>query len=170
MTGSPEQWFEAAAQAARRALCLRSRCGAVLVKDGRILAAGYNGPPQDDLALRSCHSLVPSRHKPKADRSCCLHAEWKALEDALLQCPVDVVGSTMVFCRVDANGQMLKSGNPYCTVCSRLTLHRGVGFWMLWHEGGIQVYSATEYHRLSERYDDFISADTVPDGMPSRGF
>lgn len=149
----PEKWFAEAAKIARRSLCLRANCGAVLVKDGRILGAGYNGPPQDNLDLRACSSIEASKKKPKSDRTCCLHAEWRALLDGLALSPEDVEGSTMIFCRVDAAGSLLKSGNPYCTVCSRLTLDRGVASWFLWHETGIREYAADEYHLLSERYD-----------------
>jgi deoxycytidylate deaminase len=150
----PEKWLAQAAKCAGRALCLRANCGAVLVKDDRILGAGYNGPPKDDLDLRVCTSIQASKNKPKSDRTCCMHAEWRALDNGLVLSPRDVEGSTMVFCRVDAAGNLLKSGNPYCTVCSRLTLDRGVGSWILWHETGIREYSAREYHQLSERYDD----------------
>lgn len=163
MRDDPTKWFDRAAQAARDALCLRAKCGAVLVKNGEILSVGYNGPPRDNLSLRMCLSLEPSRRKPKSDRTCCLHAEWNALEDALSLWPDEVEGSTMVFCRVGDDGQMLKSGNPYCTVCSRLTLHRGVESWLLWQDGGIRCYSALEYHQLSERYD-FVSEGTF--GLP----
>ena len=150
---SPEKWFAEAAAMARKALCQRSKCGAVLVKDGERLAGGYNGPPSDNLLWLACHKMEPSQLKPKSDRTCCLHAEWRALLDALVVAPDDVAGSTMYFCRVDDNGEMLRSGDPYCTVCSRLTLDRGVASWALWHPQGIREYSAAEYHSLSQGYD-----------------
>lgn len=150
---TPEDWFGEAAKVACRALCLRANCGAVLVKGGRILGVGYNGPPKDDLSLLVCTSIQASRKKPKSDRTCCVHAEWRALTNALACSPGDVEGATMVFCRVNGAGDLLKSGNPYCTVCSKLTLDRGVASWMLWHPTGIREYDALEYHRLSERYD-----------------
>lgn len=146
-------WLAEARRAALGALCLRSRCGAALVRGGEILARGHNGPPRDDLSLRVCDTIQPSIGKPKSDRTCCLHAEWRALLEALSTRPDAVEGSTMVFCRVDAQGGLLASGNPYCTVCSRLTLDRGVRSWVLWHEGGPVEYDAREYHVLSERYD-----------------
>jgi deoxycytidylate deaminase len=149
---NPEKWFAKAAKTACCSLCLRANCGAVLVKDGRLIGTGYNGPPQDNLDLRVCNSIEASVKKPRSDRTCCVHAEWRALLDAMERFPLDVEGSTMVFCRVNDQGP-LKSGHPYCTVCSRLTLDRGVASWLLWHEAGIREYSAVEYHQLSERYD-----------------
>lgn len=59
----------------------------------------------------------------------------------------------MVFTRVDDKGQALLSGSPYCTVCSRLALDAGIGFWVLRHADGVRCYSAMEYHQLSERFD-----------------
>jgi deoxycytidylate deaminase len=151
----PAPWlFELAAAEARKSLCLRSSCGAVLVKDyDTVLGSGYNGPPCDDLSHRVCGNTAPSLGKPKSDRTCCVHAEWRALLAALKASPGDLAQATMVFARVDAAGQLKRSGKPYCTVCSRLTLDAGVGFWSLWHQDGIRLYRADEYHRLSERYD-----------------
>lgn len=165
MSGLFENWFDEACHLAGRALCLRSRCGAVLVRDGVAIGRGYNGPPVDDLKLRVCETIKPSGKKPKSDRTCCLHAEWRALLGALTDHPGEVEGSTMVFVRVDVWGNLRRSGNPYCTVCSRLTLERGVKSWLLWHAGGIREYSTLEYHQLSQRYDELEAAGVVPGGF-----
>lgn len=150
-----EGLFEAAAREARKSLCLRSACGAVLVdRAGTILGTGYNAPPKDDLSLRVCGHFGPSSRKPKADRTCCVHAEWRALCHAIETSPQLVVGANMVFVRVDPRGVIQRSGQPYCTVCSRLALDVGVSEWSLWHSEGIRIYPAVEYHRLSERYDE----------------
>lgn len=146
-------WLQVAANEARKSLCLRSSCGAALVKDGRILGTGYNAPPQDDLSHRACLTTWPSARKPKSDRTCCVHAEWRTLLRALKVHPRAVEGSTMVFVRVDTAGLPRTSGKPYCTVCSRLAFDAGVGFWILRHAEGIRQYTAAEYHQLSERYD-----------------
>jgi deoxycytidylate deaminase len=147
--------FERAAAQARKSLCLRSSCGALLIsRAGIVIGTGYNAPPCDDLSLRACGTLEPSKGKPRSDRTCCVHAEWRALSEALVKHPGEVKGSTMVFVRVHPPDIIQHSGRPYCTVCSRLTLDAGVGSWSLWHEEGIRVYPADEYHRLSERYDD----------------
>jgi len=41
-----EYFLQLAGQAATRSTCLRRRVGAVLVRDKRILATGYNGAPR----------------------------------------------------------------------------------------------------------------------------
>jgi len=139
-----ETCFGKAAAEARKSLCLSSSCGALLLgRAGTVIGKGYNAPP-----------LEPSARKPKADRTCWVHAEWRALKAALLQAPAEVPGSLMVFVRVNPQGVIQHSGRPYCTVCSRQTLDAGVESWALWHAEGIRIYPAAEYHRLSERYDE----------------
>ena len=76
-------WFRAACNAAEKSLCLRSKCGAVLVgeplfrrpKDegmfgGLPIGQGSNGPPKDDPAFRRCGETTPSKAHPKAGRTC----------------------------------------------------------------------------------------------------
>lgn len=162
--------FELAAVEARKSLCLRSSCGAVLVgHDGVVLGRGYNAPPRDDLSCRVCDTTAPSLAKPKSDRTCCVHAEWRALLEALQRPSDGLARATMVFARLDGAGQLKRSGKPYCTVCSRLTLDAGVGYWSLWHPEGIRLYGADEYHRLSERYDVPEAGWLAGSGSPLAG-
>ncbi|MCK4822364.1 cytidine/deoxycytidylate deaminase family protein, partial [bacterium] len=72
---------------AERSTCLRRHVGAVLVKDKRILATGYNGAPS---GLRHCEevgclredSSVPSGERHELCRG--LHAEQNAIIQAAL--------------------------------------------------------------------------------------
>lgn len=136
--GSP--FVELAAVEARKSLCLARRCGVVIVKDGVVIGAGHNGPPKDDLSIRHCDSSMPDS---------CVHAEWRAIMDGLRQHPEAIVGSTLYFTAVDAEGKILKSGKPYCTVCSRLALDVGIAEFVLWHQEGITAYRTDEYNRIS---------------------
>lgn len=147
---------------AAKAECLKARCGALLVREDLIatrrtlqeLGAGFNGPPQRNLALRTCHDSAPSKKKPRADRTCCVHAEMRALLRALHDKGALVIGSTLYFARVGGKGELLPSGKPYCTACSRIALDLGVKDWVLWHRDGARLYPAREYHELSARYDE----------------
>lgn len=140
-------WMTFAAEAARKALCLKAKCGSVVVKDGRLIGIGYNSPPQNKLEYRKC--LDPDR---KHDS--CVHAEWRAITDALRRNPDKVEGSTIYFTRVDGAGDILKSGNPYCTVCSRLALDVGISTFVLWHDKGVCEYNTEEFNNMSYRYHD----------------
>ena len=49
-----EYFLEMAQVAAKRSTCLRRQVGAVLVKDRRLLATGYNGAPRN---LKHCGEI-----------------------------------------------------------------------------------------------------------------
>lgn len=155
MTDSHEFFLRQAARVATQSLCLNSKCGCVIVEYGTIIARGYNAPPRDDIKHRRCGQTVPSVAKPKSDRTCCLHAEWRALLE-LECCDPSLSAATLYFVRVDDSGKILKSGRPYCTTCSRLALDAGIKSWVLWHHEGIREYDAEEYNDLSHKYDMFL--------------
>lgn len=162
-----EHWMGKAAEVARRATCRSDLCGAVLVRDGVVLGEGCNGPAPG--TEPRCGRSQPSALKPKSDRTCCVHAEWRAILAA-----VDRVGrplgkglggSTLFFTRVGRvgttsdPGPRLPSGLPYCTVCSRLALEAGVGTWVLDHGGtrGLVEYPAALYDELSHEFDLLVA-------------
>ncbi|HVZ75740.1 MAG TPA: hypothetical protein VG934_00500 [Candidatus Paceibacterota bacterium] len=145
-------WMNEAAAAAQKALCLRAKCGTVIVKDGLIIGVGYNAPPLDDIASRRCLEEYDFSGKPKYDHTCCMHAEWRAILDAMKGNPEKLQGSQLYFVRIDTDGNIKKSGEPYCTVCSRLALDAGIAEFLLWHEDGIGAYPTDEYNERSYRY------------------
>ncbi len=148
---SDADYFAEAAKEARKALCLRDKCGAIVVLDGEVIGRGYNGPPQDDIACRKCCLDLVASPKPKSDRTCCVHAEWRAIIDAV-RAKRDIQGSALYFTRVDDTGDIIRSGTPYCTVCSRLALDSGIKTFALWHEDGIELYDTKDYNELSYRF------------------
>lgn len=64
----------------------------------------------------------------------------------------DLRGSILYFTRVDADGEIVYSGEPYCTVCSRLVYDAGIASWALWHTNGIRLYSAKQVYDLSYEF------------------
>lgn len=152
MGKSNEKWFHEAAQIALASLCLRDKCGSVIVKNGEIIGRGYNAPPLDDITQRTCLRDWDLVKKPKFDKSCCLHAEWRAIMDALRHHSDDILGAELYFMRLDEDGKMTRTGQPYCTVCSRLAFDAGLGKFWLWHEEGMTGYPTGEYNRLSYQF------------------
>ena len=148
---SDEDYFSLAAEQAKKSLCLRDSCGAVIVQNGVVVGEGYNGPPRDDVEHRMCELDLRKSPKPKSDHTCCVHAEWRAIVATIISSG-DLKGSALYFTRVDSNGSMLKSGEPYCTVCSRLALDAGISYFCLWHESGIKKYDTTEYNDASYQF------------------
>lgn len=143
--------MQSAAELAKRATCHRAKCGTVIVANNTIIGRGYNAPPLDNEANRTC-DVKPGPGKPKYDRTCCVHAEWRAILDAVGHHPKEIIGSTLYFTRVNERGEIKKSGQPFCTVCSRLALDAGVAKFVLWHEAGIAEYPTAEYNTLSYHY------------------
>ncbi len=146
-----EDYFKQAAIEATNALCLRDKCGAIVVLNGNVIGRGSNGPAQNNTKLCKCNLDLVDSPKPKSDRTCCMHAEWRAIIDAVRN-NRDLQGSTLYFTRVDQDGNILKSGQPYCTVCSRLALDTGISYFTLWHDSGIKIYDTTEYNELSYQF------------------
>lgn len=144
-------WMNKAVEVAKKALCLRVKCGTIIVKDGEIIGEGYNAPPLDLEENQTCNEEF-GPGKLKYDRTCCMHAEWRAIMDALRRNPEKIKGSNLYFIRIDESGEIKKSGKPYCTVCSRMALDVGIEKFLLWHEEGISEYSTDKYNRLSYEY------------------
>jgi deoxycytidylate deaminase len=145
------RWMGGAAEVAKKALCLKAKCGTVIVINGEIIGEGYNAPPLDKEENRICDKEF-SLGKLNYDRTCCIHAEWRAIMDAIKRNRDKIRGSKLYFTRVAENGEIQKSGKPYCTVCSRLALDAGIAYFLLWHEEGICEYPTDEYNRLSYQY------------------
>lgn len=149
MKKTHEQYFILAGEEAKKALCLRDHCGAVIISsNGIIIGRGYNAPSSDDVRNRKCDLELRESRKPKSDRTCCIHAEWRAIIGAL-KTKESLSGSTLYFTRIDEEGKLKRSGDPYCTVCSRLALDVGIEYFALWQKEGIRLYPTDEYNDLS---------------------
>lgn len=149
---SDQEYFQEAAKVAQSATCKRANCGTVIVKDGSVIGSGYNSPPLDDETLRTCDSEWDNNVKPKYDKTCCIHAEWRAILNACKTNPEQIVGSTLYFMRIDDSGNFTDAGRPFCTVCSRLAVESGIKYFMLFDRGKAIKYDTIEYDRLSYDY------------------
>lgn len=111
-----EYFLDIAALIAHRATCRRRSVGAVLVKDRRILATGYNGAPT---GLRHCLELGCLREKqniPSGERhELCrgLHAEQNSIIQAALH-GVSVKDATL-YCT-----------NYPCVICAKMIINAGI--------------------------------------------
>lgn len=145
-------WIKEAGKVAEQALCLKAKCGSVVVKDGIIIGSGYNAPPLDDMKNSFCLTPYNNTGKPRYDHTCCMHAEWRAILDTLRNNSDKIVGSTIYFMRLDGDKNMTKCYEPLCTVCSRFALDSGIKEFVLWHEQGVCAYQTDEYNQLSYAY------------------
>jgi len=152
-----EAYFDEAKKVALLATCNRARCGSVIVaKDGRIIGRGYNAPPLGDESQRMCDVSLDKNIKQSNDKTCCVHAEWNAIIDALKHHSDKIEGSTLYFMRVNEAGEFTEAGDPYCTVCSRLALESGVKTFGLWN-GSPEMIDTSDYNLRSFSYFQDVS-------------
>lgn len=143
------EYIQKAADTALSSSCLRAKCGSVIVKDNTVIGSGFNSPPGDVESQRRCSNNKEMYHKKVTDKTCCVHAEQRAMFDALRNDPDKLKGSRIYFTRVDGEGKILYSGKPYCTICSKMALDLGIAEFVLYHKEGICVYETEEYNNLS---------------------
>lgn len=147
-----KEFFTQAQKVAQRATCEQAKCGSVIVSaDGQVIGKGYNAPPLGVESQRMCNAEPNPSIKPRSDKTCCVHAEWNAILDALKHHPALVTGSTLYFMRVNEAGEFTEAGQPYCTVCSRLALESGIATFGLWN-GGPEMIDTAVYNRRSYDY------------------
>lgn len=114
--GWEEYFMDIARLVARRTTCRRRAVGAVLVRDKRILATGYNGAPS---GFRHCLDIgclreqlkIPSGERHELCRG--LHAEQNAIIQAALH-------------GVSVKGASLYCTNHPCIICSKMLINAGI--------------------------------------------
>lgn len=142
-----KKYLKRCQEVARGSLCHRAKCGSVIARYGIILGEGFNAPP-GNVPLEKCFKESLSEDFD-SDKTCCIHAEERAIFDALLNYNHNLNGSVIYFFRTDLKGEPLPAGKPYCTRCSKIALDMGIRSWVLWHDFGICGYEANEYNEIS---------------------
>lgn len=100
----------------KRSTCLRRAVGAIIVKDKRVLATGYNGAPSK---VRHCTEVgclreqlnVASGERHELCRG--IHAEQNAIIQA-------------AFHGVSVNGASLFCTNLPCSICAKMIINAGI--------------------------------------------
>ncbi|MGH7504013.1 MAG: deoxycytidylate deaminase [Longimicrobiales bacterium] len=83
----PDYYMHLALAVRRRANCVGNRVGALLIRDDRVIATGYNGTPQgmrncDEGGCERCANREKYRATQGYDVCICVHAEQNALLSA----------------------------------------------------------------------------------------
>ena len=102
--------------ASTRSTCIRRHVGAVLVKEKKILATGYNGVPSGishcaDVGCLRDEEQIPSGQRHELCRG--LHAE----QNAILQA---------AYHGVSIQGSVLFCTNFPCVICSKMLINAGI--------------------------------------------
>ncbi|WP_018248204.1 deoxycytidylate deaminase [Orenia marismortui] len=101
---------------AKRSTCLRRKVGALIVKDKRVLATGYNGAPSGLKHCKETGCLREQNNVPSGERhELCrgLHAEQNAIIQAALH------GSSI-------NGATLYCTHQPCILCTKMIINAGI--------------------------------------------
>lgn len=111
-----EYFMEMAELASKRSTCLRRKVGAVLVKNKRILATGYNGAPKnlphcEETGCLRVQKNVPSGQRHEICRG--IHAEQNLIAQSAIH-GVKTDGAT-VYCT-----------NQPCSICTKLLINAGI--------------------------------------------
>jgi dCMP deaminase len=111
-----EYFFDIAELVSRRATCMRRKVGAVLVKDKRVLATGYNGAPAHvahccDVGCLREQLNVPSGQRHELCRG--LHAEQNAIIQAALH-------------GVSLRDSILYCTHQPCVICTKMIINAGI--------------------------------------------
>jgi len=108
--------MEIAGLVAKRSTCKRRQVGAILVKDKRILATGYNGAPPGlphctDIGCLREQEQIPSGERHELCRG--LHAEQNAIIQA-------------AYHGVSIKNSVLYCTNLPCSICLKMIISAGI--------------------------------------------
>lgn len=148
------QHLSKAAKIALNSSCQRAKCGSLILKDNKIISEGFNSPPADKKSQSRCMFDKDLLHKRVTDKTCCVHAEQRAIMSALKNNSEKLASSRLYFARLDKEGNLQRSGEPYCTICSKMALDAGISEFVLFKKEGVCVYDTEEYNNISFKYQD----------------
>jgi len=128
-----EYFLQLADLVASRSTCMRRHVGAVLVRNERIIATGYNGAPR---GLKHCLDIgclreeqgIPSGHRYELCRG--VHAEQNALINA-------------AYYGVSTQDTVLYCTNQPCIICARMIINAGIN--KVVHRGNFNDSLALEF-------------------------
>lgn len=143
-----ECYMNLAAEEAKKSNCIKSKRGALIVKENEIIGKGYNKVTLEDL----CNPCIREDIKDNSRVELCfaIHAEQMAILNAV-NSSKPLTGSRIYHVKIK-NGEIVAAGKPSCTVCSRLIYESGISEVVLLHEDGYFIYKSKEFNELSFEY------------------
>ncbi len=142
--------LQLAIELANKSLCKRAKCGSVIIQNEKIIGSGFNSPAGDE--PNRCNDTYQIPEHNKHDLTCCVHAEVRAIHDALSKNPNLLAGSKLYFIRLSEANQPTEAGVPYCTICSREALDSGIAEFGLWQNNQFTMYNTQDYNDKSYQY------------------
>lgn len=111
-----EYFLEIAKIVAKRSTCIRRHVGAILVKEKRILATGYNGAPSNIRHCLDVGCIRESKNIPSGERhELCrgIHAEQNLIIQA-------------AYHGVPISNSILYCTNFPCSICAKMIINAGI--------------------------------------------
>jgi len=142
---------------AQRSNCIRRGVGALLVRQGNIIAAGWNGISGafTDCREAGCPRCINGGETGSGYESCiCIHAEQRTIADAARQ-------------GLNTDGSTLYVNLRPCLQC--LAVARAAGVRSLYYGGEKWTYSdelERMYHILAAQFDVFSRVDEITAQVP----
>ena len=145
-----QKYIKKAAEVSEKSICSVSKIGATLVKDGKIIGRGFNGP-----VGAACHPCLLNLLGKNVKTELCfaMHAEERAIVEALENGHI-TKGATLYSTYVK-NGKFYSTEDSFCAHCSRILLESDIVSVVMPKEDSIVSYDIHEYYDLS--FDKFIS-------------
>lgn len=141
------EYFNLAAEEAKKSTCKKSQRGAIIVKNGKVIGKGYNKVTYPKL----CNPCIREEIHGNGRVELCaaIHAEQMAIIDACNKGNT-IKGATIYHVKIK-NREEKTCNDLSCTVCSRLVSEAGIKF-VLHEDRGFVVYEPEEFNRLSFEY------------------
>lgn len=118
-----DYYLEIAKAVARRSTCIRRQYGAVIVKDGEIIATGYNGSPRGSVNCSDIKKCFRPNSEHGEDYHICksVHAE----QNAIISAPRWRMLDSSLYLVCLKGDEELTDIEP-CDICMRLIKNAGI--------------------------------------------
>jgi dCMP deaminase len=136
-------YIEIAKAVSLRSTCIRKHYGAVIVKNGEIIATGYNNPPRGEPHCFTCTKC--NRGKDASTYIDCpaVHAEMNAIISASRN---DMLGADLYLAGFDVRSEEPVECEAWpCEICLRLIKNAGIN--RIINNKGV-IYMRAEYSNL----------------------
>ena len=152
-----EYFMDIVRDVATRSTCRRRKVGAILVKDKRIIATGYNGGPT---GLAHCLEIgclreqlgIPSGQQHELCRG--VHAEQNAIINASRS---EMLGATLYLVGLECNGTGYVRAAAPCSLCKRMIINAGIE--------RVIVRDTRDSYRVFEVDEEWVARDDSVEGI-----
>lgn len=119
-------YLDMAQTVSERSTCLRTRYGAVIVKNDEVVSTGYNGAPRgckNCSDVGSCpREMVNTAHGDAYNLCFSVHAEMNAMLSAARS---EMLGGSIYICGIRTSTGKYSDPNP-CLLCHRMLINSGI--------------------------------------------